>query len=279
MHICADLHVHTTASDGDMRPGELVSKAASIGLETVAITDHDTIKGVPEAIRTGRQSGIHVIAGVEISADYEPGSMHILGYFKTLPDGFEQDLQAVQAARRKRFPQIIEKLNALGYAITKDDVASIAGDAQIGRPHIAKAMMQKGYVKDYETAFSTYLAKGKPAYVPKEKMNAHQALNLIHHHGGLPVLAHPFTLELEPYELKIAVEQLKSEGLKGIEVFYPEHTRSQKKLYAAIARDLDLFMTGGTDYHGLGRGRISIGDFGLDRETLHVMLDTFNRLQ
>jgi predicted metal-dependent phosphoesterase TrpH len=262
-----------------MRPGELVSTAASIGLEAVAITDHDTIKGIPEALQTGRESGISVIAGVEISAEYDPGTMHILGYFKTLPDGLEQKLQAVQAARRKRFPQIIEKLNALGYAITRDDVLSIAGDAQIGRPHIAKALIQKGYVKNYETAFSTYLAKGKPAYVPKEKMNMHQALNLIRHHGGLPVLAHPFTLELESYELKLVVEQLKSAGLKGMEVFYPEHTRAQKKLYTAIARDLDLFMTGGTDYHGLGRGRTGIGDFGVDKETLHIMLDTFNHLQ
>ena len=258
-----------------MRPGEIVSKAASIGLGAVAITDHDTINGVPEAIRMGRETGIRVIAGVEISAVYNPGTMHILGYFQTLPDGFEKELQSVQAARRKRFPQIIEKLNILGFTITGDDVLTIAGDAQIGRLHIAKALIEKGYVKDFKTAFSRYLAKGKPAYVEKEKMSIARSLSLIHEYGGLPVLAHPFTLELEAYELKLLVKQLKEVGLAGIEVFYPEHTKAQKKLYTTIARDLDLFMTGGTDYHGPGRSSISVGDFGIDKETLNVMMDKF----
>ena len=275
MQICADLHVHTTESDGDMRPGEIVSKAASIGLGAVAITDHDTINGVPEAIRMGRETGIRVIAGVEISAVYNPGTMHILGYFQTLPDGFEKELQSVQAGRRKRLPKIIEKLNILGFTITRDDVSSIAGDAQIGRLHIAKALIEKGYVKDFKTAFSRYLAKGKPAYVEKEKMSIARSLSLIHEYGGLPVLAHPFTLELEAYELKLLVKQLKEAGLAGIEVFYPEHTKAQKKLYTTIARDLDLFMTGGTDYHGPGRSSISVGDFGIDKETLNVMMDKF----
>ena len=258
-----------------MRPGEIVSKAASIGLGAVAITDHDTINGVPEAIRIGRETGIRVIAGVEISAVYNPGTMHILGYFQTLPDGFEKELQSVQAGRRKRLPKIIEKLNILGFTITRDDVSSIAGDAQIGRLHIAKALIEKGYVKDFKTAFSRYLAKGKPAYVEKEKMSIARSLSLIHEYGGLPVLAHPFTLELEAYELKLLVKQLKEAGLAGMEVFYPEHTKAQKKLYTTIARDLDLFMTGGTDYHGPGRNSISVGDFGIDKETLNVMMVKF----
>ncbi len=275
MQIYADLHVHTTASDGDMRPGEIVSKAASIGLNTVAITDHDTIEGIPEALRMGRQTGIRVIAGVEISAVYNPGTMHILGYFPTLPEGFEQELEAVQEGRRQRYPKIIKKLNALGFTITGDDVSSVAGNAQIGRPHIAKALINKGYVKDFRTAFSRYLAKGKPAYVEKDKMNIAQALPLIRQYGGLPVLAHPYTLGLEAYELKLLVQELKLSGLAGIEIFYPEHTKAQKKLYTSIARDLHLFMTGGTDFHGPGRASISVGDFGIDKETLNVMMERF----
>jgi len=275
LQIYADLHVHTTASDGDMRPGEIVSKAASIGLNTVAITDHDTIEGIPEALRMGRQTGIRVIAGVEISAVYNPGTMHILGYFPTLPEGFEQELEAVQEGRRQRYPKIIKKLNALGFTITGDDVSSVAGNAQIGRPHIAKALINKGYVKDFRTAFSRYLAKGKPAYVEKDKMNIAQALPLIRQYGGLPVLAHPYTLGLEAYELKLLVQELKLSGLAGIEIFYPEHTKAQKKLYTSIARDLHLFMTGGTDFHGPGRASISVGDFGIDKETLNVMMERF----
>lgn len=258
-----------------MRPGEIVSKAASIGLNTVAITDHDTIEGIPEALRMGRQTGIRVIAGVEISAVYNPGTMHILGYFPTLPEGFEQELEAVQEGRRQRYPKIIKKLNALGFTITSDDVSSVAGNAQIGRPHIAKALINKGYVKDFRTAFSRYLAKGKPAYVEKDKMNIAQALPLIRQYGGLPVLAHPYTLGLEAYELKLLVQELKRSGLAGIEIFYPEHTKAQKKLYTSIARDLHLFMTGGTDFHGPGRASISVGDFGIDKETLNVMMESF----
>jgi len=277
LQISADLHVHTTASDGDLRPGEIVSRAASIGLDAVAITDHDTLSGIPEAISAGKKRGLHTIAGIEISAIFNPGTMHILGYFKTCPNGLEKDLDSVQEARRKRFPQIIEKLNALGFTITTDDVAVIAGDAQIGRPHIAKALINKGYVRNFETAFSHYLAKGKPAYVDKEKLTANDALSLILDYGGLPVLAHPFTLELEAYELKLLVEELKNGGLMGMEIHYPEHSKAQKKLYTSIAGDLDLFATGGTDYHGPGRSAVNIGDSGIDKRSLDIMLDNFNQ--
>lgn len=260
-----------------MTPGEIVSRAVSIGLGALAITDHDTLSGIPEAIRTGEERGIHAIAGVEISAVYNPGTMHILGYFQKYPEGLEKDLEYVQEARRKRCPRIIEKLNALGFTITADDIAVIAGDAQIGRPHIAKALISKGYVRDFETAFSQYLAKGKPAYVDKEKMTPEDALSLICDYGGLPVLAHPFTLELEAYELKLLVEELKDKGLMGMEIYYPEHSKAQKKLYASIAKDLDLFTTGGSDYHGPGRSNVRIGDFGVDAAALNIMLNNFNR--
>ena len=260
-----------------MTPGEIVSMAVSIGLDAVAITDHDTLSGIPEAIRAGEERGLHTIAGVEISAIFNPGTMHILGYFQTCPKGLEKDLEYVQLARRKRFPQIIEKLNALGFTITTDDVAVIAGDAQIGRPHIAKALISKGYVPDFKTAFSHYLAKGKSAYVDKEKLTANDALSLILDYGGLPVLAHPFTLELKAYELKRLVEKLKKKGLMGMEIYYPEHSKAQKKLYASIAKDLDLFATGGSDYHGPGRSGVKIGDFGVNRACLDIMLDNFNQ--
>lgn len=259
-----------------MSPSEIVSKAAAIGLDAIAITDHDTLSGIPEAIDTGAKLGIQTIVGLEISAVYNPGTMHILGYFKTFPAGLEKNLEFVQEGRRRRFPRIIEKLNKLGLAVTIDDVATIANGAQIGRPHIAKALINKGYVPDLETAFSQYLAKGRPAYVEKDKMTAEDALSLICTYGGLPVLAHPFTLELQSHELNLLIAKLKDRGLKGVEVNYPEHSKAQKKLYASIAHDLDLFITGGTDYHGPGRNSISIGDFGVDRKLLDIMLSHFN---
>ncbi len=273
MQICADLHIHTSASDGDLNPGKIVSWAHARGLDAIAITDHDTVAGIPEAIRTGEEAGIRIIPGVEISAIYEPGTMHILGYFPSYPQGLEKALEGIQDARRKRCPRIIEKLNALGMPVTAHEVAEIARDAQIGRPHIAKALIRGGYVRNYEEAFSQYLAKGRPAYVDKEKMTWEESLTLIHEYGGLPVLAHPFTLELQSHELRLLMERLVSGGLKGVEIFYPEHSRAQKKLYRSLARDLGLFATGGTDYHGTARNSVSPGDYGIDTATLAVLLD------
>lgn len=275
MQICADLHVHTKSSDGDLNPQEVVFKALSLNMDAIAITDHDTLAGVPEAISIGNKRGISIIAGLEISAVYNPGTMHILGYFRIYPEGLEKDLEQVQDARRTRFPRIIKKLNTLGLNITMNDVTVLAGNGQIGRPHIAKALINKGFVRDFEEAFSKYLAKGKPAYVEKEKMSSEDAIALILKYKGLPVLAHPFTLELQSHDLKILMERLKNLGLMGIEIFYPDHTKAQKKLYISIARDLDLFVTGGTDYHGPGRGKTEIGDFGIDKEGLNIMLKHF----
>ena len=275
MRAYADLHLHSNASDGDLKPSELVCRAQSIGLKTIAITDHDTLSGVPEAIRWGKENNVSIIPGIEISALYDPGTMHILGYFPAYPQGLEERLSFIQEARRKRCPRIIEKLNALGLPVTLDEVTAISRDAQIGRPHIAKALINRGIVKNFREAFFRYLAKGKPAYVEKEKMTIEDSINLIRKYRGLAVLAHPFTLDLEPYELRLLINSLKLIGLQGIEIFYPEHTKAQKKLYTSIADNLGLFITGGTDYHGPGRNNISIGDFGIEKPALDHMIQQF----
>lgn len=276
MPVYADLHLHTSASDGELRPSELVYRAQSIGLKAIAITDHDTLSGLPEAIASGKKNHISIIAGIEISAVYDPGTMHILGYFPAYPQGLEERLSFIQEARRKRCPLIIKRLNALGLSVTLDDVIAISRGGQIGRPHIAKAMINKGIAKNSAEAFSRYLAKGKPAYVEKEKMTIEDSISLIREYNGLVVLAHPFTLDLQPYELKLLIKHLKLLGLAGLEIIYPEHTRSQKRLYTSIAHNLNLFITGGTDYHGPGRNNVSIGDFGIEKPAYDYMIENFN---
>jgi predicted metal-dependent phosphoesterase TrpH len=270
LHIRADLHVHTRASDGDLDPEQVVSQARYSGIDAVAVTDHDTVAGTQEALASAQKHGIEVIAGVEISAIFEPGTLHILGYFPSYPHGFEQALKPLQEARKLRFPRMIEKLNRLGIGVSLEDVLKIAGTAQIGRPHIAKALIGKGFVRDFEEAFSRYLAKGRPAYVEKEKMTPGEAIRTILAYKGIPVLAHPFTLELEKSELRRFIRELAGLELMGIEICYPEHTRSQKRLFTQIAQEHGLLVTGGTDFHGPGPGGLTIGACGLDAEGLRV---------
>ncbi len=276
MQVCADLHTHSNASDGDLSPEALVAQAAAIGLAAIALTDHDTLAGVPHALSLQLKHGIKVIAGVEISAEYEPGMLHLLGYFPTYPDGLEIALNEVQTARKKRVPKIIEKLNALGCMLTEEDVMTEAGEAQVGRPHIAMALLKKGYVRSFDEAFHEYLGKGKKAYVPKEKMTWEKAMALIIHYGGLPVLAHPCTLSLGTKEAEACIIDLKGAGLKGVEVYYPDHTPEQTACYASLASRLGLLVTGGTDFHGIYRNALSLGDYGLDKELLAIFLNLLN---
>jgi len=269
----ADLHSHTTASDGDLNPSELVALAGRRGLGALAITDHDTVKGIPEGLAAGAARGLTVIPGIEVSAVFEPGTLHVLGYFGIHPAGLEADLEKVQQGRSERFPKIIERLNKLGLTIGIEEVRAIAGEAQIGRPHIAKALIARGYVKNFDEAFERWLAKGKPAYVEKEKLSGEEAIGLILKHGGVPVLAHPFTLELDDAALKAFIARAKDCGLKGIEVYYPEHSRAQTRLYRDIARWFDLIVTGGTDFHGHDHGGADLGDAGVDQHHLKALLD------
>jgi hypothetical protein len=273
VHVRADLHIHTQASDGDLSPGQVVSLAEYSGLDAIAVTDHDTLSGARDAIEAAAGSAILSIPGVEISVTYDPGTLHILGYFPSFPEGFENVLKRLQDARTVRLPKMIEKLNSLGVDISVSDVTDDARDGQIGRPHVAKILVEKGYVRDFDEAFTRYLAKGKPAYVEKDRMSSREAIETILGYGGLPVLAHPFTLGLSPSEAKDFVGNLAGKGLKGIEIFYPDHTRAQKKLYAGIAREFGLVVTGGTDFHGAGKKGVSLGEYGLDKEGLASFLE------
>jgi predicted metal-dependent phosphoesterase TrpH len=257
-----DLHTHSSASDGSYAPAEVVRLAKEGGLRAIALTDHDTIDGVAEAVAAGDKLGMEVIPGVEISAQFPGGSMHVLGYFIDYTNGLlDKRLAVLKQARLDRNPQIIAKLNALGIPLTMEQVIKVSGGGQVGRPHIARALMEAGYVSAIQEAFDKYLRSGAPAHVNKFRFPPPEAINMIREAGGVPVLSHPFTLGLgSVYALKNTLVELQGLGLAGVEVYYSEHTQEQEALYLKLARELGLLVTGGSDFHGLNKPEVTLGN-------------------
>jgi len=261
-----DLHIHSTASDGTLSPLEIVKLAEKLKLGAISITDHDTVAGSRQALENGIPDSISFISGIEISASSPsffpyPGSFHILGYGINIDDSaLNQTLAALQKARKERNPEIIELLNNMGFDISLYEVFEFAKDSQIGRPHIAGLMKQKGYVKSINEAFDKYLGTGKPAYVDKFRISCEQAVQVIKNAGGIPVIAHPGVLKpASDASFENAVEKLKSVGIQGIEVYYSSHSEEQTKFYSKTAERFGLLKTGGTDFHGAVTPEISLG--------------------
>lgn len=256
-----DLHIHTTASDGVMTPSAIVRYAKDKGLQAIAITDHDTIEGLEEALAEGRRIGLEVIPGIEISAEHSPGSMHLLGFFIDIHHPpLNEKLGDLQRARAERNPKMVEKLNRLGIDVTYEEVLKASGGGQVGRPHFAQVLSEKGYVRSFQEAFDRFLKKGAPAYVEKFRFTARESIHLINEAKGVPVLAHPNTLNMNGYSaLENLLLQLVKEGLKGIEVLYPEHSALEVAQYKTLAERYGLLITGGTDYHGIEKDRLEIG--------------------
>jgi predicted metal-dependent phosphoesterase TrpH len=269
-----DLHVHSAASDGSYPPAEVVRYAKEGGLTAFALTDHDTVEGLPEAVAAGEALGVEVIPGVEISARFPGGTMHILGLFIDYTNGhLDERLAVLKQARADRNPRIIAKLNGLGIPITMGQVNRISGGGQVGRPHIARALLEAGYVQDLQEAFDKYLGWRRPAYVSKFRFPQEEAIAMIRDVQGVPVLAHPFTLGLgSEFALRNQLVELKNLGLAGLEVYYPEHTPEQEARYLKLARELDLLVTGGSDYHGANKPEITMGRMrSQNRLTYHLV--------
>jgi len=244
-----DLHIHSTASDGKYAPEEIVRKAAALGLRYIALTDHDSVDGIVPAMEAARAfPRLKFIPGVEISTDVPDGEVHVLGYFidytrKELAD----TLKRFRTSREGRGRGMVARLGELGIDISWQRVQEIAGDGAIGRPHIAQAMLEKGYITSFKEAFDKYIGRDGPAYVEREKMTPEEAVALIIRSGGLPVLAHPFTVK-EP-EKRIA--DLQAVGLVGIEAFYKDNTEEETTRLVALADKFGLIVTGGSDFHGI----------------------------
>jgi predicted metal-dependent phosphoesterase TrpH len=245
-----DLHVHSIASDGKLAPEAIIGKAAELGLKVISLTDHDSIAGIVPALKAAKAfPGLTFIPGVEISTDLPDGEAHILGYFIDYTDpALEKALERFRDSRLGRGRGMVEKLAALGIKIDWARVQAIAGDGAIGRPHIARAMLEKGYISTFEEAFDRYIGHGGPAYVEREKMTPEEAVALIVRSRGLPVLAHPFTVK----DPEAMVRQLKPAGLVGIEAYYKDNTAAKTQATLKLARKYGLIATGGTDYHGIG---------------------------
>jgi predicted metal-dependent phosphoesterase TrpH len=244
-----DLHIHTNASDGRFSPEEIVRKSVELGLSIISITDHDTVDGVIPALETAKDfHELKVIPGVEISTDVSTGEVHVLGYFIDYEnDELLGKLMKMRNSRLDRARKMVEKLRSLGVVIEWERVREIAGDSSIGRPHIAQAMFEKGYIKSFKEAFNRYIGWGGPAYVSREKLTPAEAVELILKADGLPVLAHPLTID-EPE--KVIVELIKY-GLIGIEAFYHDSNTEDITRMVKVAEKHNLVTTGGTDYHGL----------------------------
>jgi len=244
-----DLHIHTSASDGKFTPAEIVQKAADLGLETIAISDHDTVNGIVPALEASRDyPGLKVIPAVELSTDVPSGEIHILGYYIDYTHaGFEENLTRMRNSRLERARKMIEKLGDLGVKIDYTRVQEIAGDGTLGRPHIAQAMIEKGYIQEFKEAFSKYIGHGGPAYVERDKLTPVEAVQLILNTGGLPVLAHPLTAG----NVEAMIIELKAAGLVGMEVYYAAYAFEEVSPLLGLAYKHGLIATGGTDYHGI----------------------------
>ena len=252
-----DLHIHTTASDGTDSPEAVVALAAGKGFSIIAITDHDTMCGVPEAVAAGEKYGVRVIGGVEISAGGQT-EVHVLGYGVRDVERLEQTLTLMRDKRAERMAGMVEKLRALGVDVTLEEVTALSGGS-VGRSHLARVLIDKGVVRDVREAFAKYLSPGKPAYVEREKLGVQQAVRLIADCGGLPVIAHPGQNRGESYWGRERFHALKAYGLRGIEVYHMAHGAAQAAAFERIARAENLLVTGGSDYHGKVKN-VGIGD-------------------
>jgi len=245
-----DLHIHSTFSDGTLSPGELIEKASAMGITALALTDHDTVAGVEIFKKLGRKNNLlRIISGVELSVWHDDLSIHLLGYgFDPKHPSLQAGLDTIQRAREVRNRGILEKLDSLGISISYDELDYLA-QGQIGRPHFAKVLLEKGFVNCLDEAFGRYLGKKGKAYVARKKFPASQAIEIIKEAGGVTVLAHPGTLDPQYYSLPGLMSSLKKVGLDGLEVYHPSHSAYMANKLLSLGRKESLLLTCGTDYH------------------------------
>jgi predicted metal-dependent phosphoesterase TrpH len=263
-----DLHLHSVASDGSDPPSQIARLAFEAGLEAFALTDHDTFDGLPEASQRAETLGIQFVPGIELSCTTQFGSCHLLGYFVGKQDTpLAKKLAELRSWREERNKEIATKLRGLGVEVDYETVRQLAGGNIVGRPHFAQAIVAAGHASSEQEAFDRYLASGKPAYVPKARLSASQAIALVLESGGVPVLAHPFfgleSQTTDPREstrmLKALLEELSAAGLVGLEAYYSTYSPETRQELLAMARNANLVPTGGSDYHGTHKPGLSVG--------------------
>jgi predicted metal-dependent phosphoesterase TrpH len=256
-----DLHTHSTASDGTLSPTELVRQAKDSGLDAIALTDHDTFSGVDEAMAAGRELGIEVIPGCELSLESPEGAgwMHVVAlWLPPDPTELKAAFDWVIEGRANRNHEIVDKLRTLGINITYEAVAARA-KGTVGRPHFAQELLALGVVSSIDEAFKVWLGDNGRAYIPKRKLSPQKAFSILNAVGATSILAHPFALGLRDPEAEALFRDLMDLGLDGIEVYYSEHDEAQTKTYKAMAEKLGLLVSGGSDFHGSVKPKIKLG--------------------
>jgi hypothetical protein len=269
-----DLHIHTSASDSLLEPEEVVKWAVKKNLKVIGITDHDTVSGIDKAIREAKKyKDLYIVPGIEFSAEYYDEEVHILGYFIDYKSTIlAKHINKLKSSRYIRVKKIINKLKKLNIQITFEEVMNIANKGSLGRPHIARVLMNKGYVNSIEEAFEKYIGKDKPAYVNKYKLTIEESINLIHNIGGIAVLAHPGLLNN-----KNIIEEVIKLKIDGIEIYHPKHTSEYIKHLRIIAVKNSLIFTGGSDCHGIvENGSPILGDFGVTIKQFNKILNKIN---
>lgn len=265
-----DLHCHSTFSDGSLTPEELLQEAARIRLTALALTDHDTVAGLPRFLAAARELPLRAIPGVELSVDCAHGTMHMLAYWMDFDNPeLVRQLEWIRDGRQARNRAMLAKLNALGLRVEWEEVQAVAGEDIVGRPHFAQVLVQKGFVRDKNEAFDRWLGEGKPAYADRARLTAEAAINLIRQAGGVAVLAHPSSLNISRQEIRALFQHLAAAGLAGVECYYPEHTPEQTRDYLDWAQQANLVPAGGSDFHGeiapgirlgVGFGQLNVPD-------------------
>jgi 3',5'-nucleoside bisphosphate phosphatase len=262
-----DFHLHSTASDGTNPPEAVVLAARNAGLVALALTDHDTVDGIPEARAAAANAGLELVPGVELSAYEGTDEIHILGLHLVELDAMREALAVFRSSRRERAEGIVRLLNGLGVRITFEDVLAVAKDAAIGRPHIARAMVENGWAMDLRDAFDRYLGAGRPAYLDKRRITIPEAIELIHRTGGIAVLAHP-----GPDATHERVERLAAMALDGVEVIHPSHSADDRARLLSLTKHLNLVPSGGSDSHGGADGARVVGAMKVPAEWLDLQL-------
>ncbi|HJQ21185.1 MAG TPA: PHP domain-containing protein [Gemmatimonadaceae bacterium] len=269
-HVFVDLHMHSTASDGARTPTEVVEAAAGLGLAAIALTDHDTLDGLPAAREAAANRGLRIVTGVELSAVEGDVETHVLGLHLSDTVALEQRLHMLRDMRRNRAVSIVARLNALGVPLTLDDVLAQANGGAVGRPHVARALVARGFVPEFKQAFERYLGNGRAAYVAKDKLPLEEAVQLIHRAGGIAVLAHPGSLGTRE-----RLAALAAVGLDGVEVLHPSHSWEDSQRLDQLASEFDLVRSGGSDWHGGTEGSRSLG---MMRVPAHWLADQDRRV-
>ena len=250
-----DLHLHTNHSDGHFSPRELIDKIELHGIQAVSIVDHDEVSAFPEAYEYGKSKNIEVIPGVELSVNFKNQDIHILGYcFDYQNAQLQTYLSLFRNERLKRADKIVNKLVSMGMTLDFEELVTCAGKGTVGRPHIAKLLVQHGYVFSFQEAFDKYLGDGKPANIEKYNLDINSAVSLIKKAGGVCSIAHP-AIQIKDYDLIVLIKS----GIQGIEVMHPKHNSNKQKLYKNFAEEYSLIQTGGSDFHGSEKGDDSLG--------------------